>query len=111
METTPKSFWPDTPGVTEPDPTTHRVSTFDDLGWRDWADLIRIFTRAGIPLPQADRMEMWELAAAVGADLGPTIDEQKLVDIAEQEKETLEARMAKVAEVQARQRGKQVTSL
>ena len=109
MEAAPKSFWPDS-GTVEPDPATHRVSTFDDLGWRDWADLIRIFTRAGIPLPIADQMQTWELAAAVGADLGPTIDEQKLADIAEAEKDTLAERQRRVAEVQARRAGKGLPS-
>lgn len=78
MEDAPKSFWGE-PGPV--DGSTHRLSEYDDIGLREEADLIHMFTRAGVPLREAEDMELWELAAATGAYLGPTLDEARVQEV------------------------------
>lgn len=48
---------------------------------RPEADILYIIHRAGITLDQAERYELWELAAACGLHLGETISEKDQRDI------------------------------
>lgn len=78
MEDAPKSFWGE-PGPV--DGSKHRISEYDEIGLREEADLIHMFTKAGIRLADADETELWELAAATGAYLGPTLDEARVQEV------------------------------
>lgn len=100
MEDAPKSFWGD-PGPV--DGSKHRLSEYDDIGLREEADLIHLFTKAGVPLREAEGMELWELAAATGAYLGPTMDEARIQEVYADEERVRRLQLERAKERQERQ--------
>lgn len=57
------------------------LSALDDIGLRQEADLIYHIALAGIPLPVAESMELWELAAARGLHYTETLQEKNVRDV------------------------------
>lgn len=102
MEDAPKSFWGRAAGPV--DGSKHRISEYDEIGLREEADLIHLFTKAGIRLADADEMELWELAAATGAYLGPTLDEARVQEVYADEERIRVEQIRRAKERQERQR-------
>jgi len=84
------------------------LSALDDIGLRSEADIIYLAALAGIPLPTAEGMELWELAAAKGMHYTETLQEHNIRETnAEQEKvweETQVQRMELLARQAERRR-------
>jgi len=105
LEESPKSFWGDPNPI---DPAEVWVTQYDEDGTRAEAEIIRLAQRNGLPLPVADTMELWEVAAACGVGWIETLAERDTREINErQEKyweETQEQRMKIMAEAAERRR-------
>lgn len=84
------------------------LSHLDDLGLRAEADLIYHIALAGIPLPVAETMELWELAAARGLHYTESLQEKNIRETDEEQaayyEETREQREAMIARQAERRR-------
>jgi hypothetical protein len=81
------------------------VSELDEIGLRVEADILHHIGLAGVPLPIAEGMELWEIAALRGLHYTETLQEANVRQINEEQQvvweetqETREAIMARAAE-------------
>ena len=71
------------------------------------AELIHAFSTRGIPLPVADTMELWELAASVGVHRVETREEHDNREIVEKKEQEWEETKTKRAAIMARRKERQ----
>lgn len=89
MEESPKSLWLER---SDPiDPSLQWVTHYDDMPWlQREAEIINICQRGGLPLPIADDMELWEIAAALGMHRIETLEERDNREIVQTKQEYFE---------------------
>lgn len=68
------------------------------------AELIHVFALRGLPLPSADSMELWELAAACGVHRKETREEHDNREIVEKKADYWDETVDKRAEIMARRK-------
>ena len=106
MANGPKSFWSDTDELSP----NARVSDLDGTPLRPEADILYIIHRAGVTLSEAERYELWELAAACGLHLGETVgerDQREIIDKKQAEwEQTGDERTRKLREAAERRKAK-----
>lgn len=79
------------------------LSHLDDIGLRVEADLIYHIALAGIPLPVAEGMELWELAAARGLHYTESLQDKNIREVDEAQKEYYEETREQREALMARQ--------
>jgi len=79
------------------------LSALDDIGLRGEADIIYLAALAGIPLPVAEGMELWELAAAKGMHYTETLQEHNIRETNAEQEKVWEETQAQSLEILARQ--------
>lgn len=84
------------------------MTTLDDLPmFAAEAELIYIIARIGIPLRDAEQMELWEIAAAGGLHRVETQSARDEREVVQKKQEYWEATVDKRAEIMARRRERQ----